>query len=119
LQIHEVMNFFVQGVDNYGNAETCSCGGTMPMLGNVLDDADEVFDKHRATENYDPGEDHDDCSYCMTQYEIMNLYVEGAISREDMLKIPSFRYGGVLDEVDKIGARLRTTGTLAITNTQD
>lgn len=111
--------FFVQGVDNYGNAETCSCGGTMPMLGNVLDDAEEVFDKHRSAENYDPGEDHDDCSYCMTQYEIMNLYMEGAISREDMLRIPSFRYGGVLDEVDKIGTRLRTTGILAITNAQD
>lgn len=110
--------FFVQGVDNYGNAETCSCGGTMPMLGNVLDDSSEVFDKHREATNYDPGEDHDDCSYCMTQYEIMNLYIEGAISREDMLRIPSFRYDGVLDEVDKIGARLRNTGILPIESTQ-
>jgi MoaA/NifB/PqqE/SkfB family radical SAM enzyme len=106
--------FFVQGVDNYGNAETCACGGTMPMLGNVLENPDEVFDRHQAGTNYDPGEEHDDCSYCMTQYEIMNLYIEGAISREKMLKIPSFRFGGVLDEIDRIGARLLDKGILTV-----
>lgn len=109
--------FFVQGVDNYGNAETCACGGTMPMLGNVLNDADEVFDRHQADTNYDPGEKHDDCSYCMTQFEIMNLYIEGAISRKDMLRVPSFRYGGVLDQVDKTGARLADKGILTVPHT--
>jgi len=104
--------FLVQGVDNYGNAETCSCGGTMPILGNVLESVDEVFDKHRSATNYDPSEMYDDCSYCMTQYEIMNLYIEGAIGREDMLRVPSFRFGGVLDEVDRTRARLIDKGIL-------
>jgi|GEM_PF-2346416 len=72
--------FFVQGVDNYGNCETCSCGGTLPLLGNVLDNPDEVFDKHRQEENYDPGADYDDCNYCMTQFELFNLFIEGSIS---------------------------------------
>ena len=110
--------FFVQGVDNYGNAETCSCGGTMPMLGNVLEDADTVFNKHHTASNYDPGEDHDDCTYCMTQYEIMNLYAEGAISKRDILKLPSFRYGGVLDEADNITTRLRKQGVLIVNQNQ-
>lgn len=110
--------FFVQGMDNYGNAEMCACGGTMPMLGNVLNDADEVFDRHRADTNYDPGENHDDCSYCMTQFEIMNLYVEGAISREDMLRVPSYRFGGVLDQVDKTGARLASKNILTVPDTE-
>ncbi len=52
----------------------------------------------------------------MTQYEIMNLYIEGAIDKEDMLKIPSFRFGGVLDAVDKIGARLRDKAILTVNN---
>lgn len=111
--------FFVQGVDNYGNAETCACGSTMPLLGNVLEDSVEVFDKHRGDTNYDPSEDHDDCSYCMTQYEIMNLYIEGSINRNDMLKIPSFRFGGVLDTVDKIGVRLRDKAILTVNDTED
>ncbi len=104
--------FFVQGVDNYGTAEMCSCGGNLPRLGNVLDSENEVFDKHREGTNYDPGGGHDDCSYCMTQYEIMNLYVEGKIDRDDMLRIPTFRYNGILDQVEKIGQRLRTKGIL-------
>jgi MoaA/NifB/PqqE/SkfB family radical SAM enzyme len=110
--------FFVQGVDNYGNAETCSCGGTMPMLGNVLEHVDEVFDRHRSSTNYDPEERHDDCSYCMTQYEIMNMYIEGVIGKEDMLRIPSFRFGGVLDEVDRTGARLLDKGILTVSHTE-
>jgi hypothetical protein len=109
--------FFVQGVDNYGNAETCSCGGSMPMLGNVLENVDEVFNKHRSATNYDPDEKQRDCSYCMTQYEIMNLYVEGVVSKEDMLRIPSFRFGGVLDEVDRTGARLFDKGILTVSHT--
>lgn len=40
----------------------------------------------------------------MTQFEIMNLYVRGVISWEDMLiRVPSFRFGGVLDRVDETG----------------
>ncbi|HET9721473.1 MAG TPA: radical SAM protein, partial [Candidatus Saccharimonadales bacterium] len=103
--------FFVQGVDNYGNAETCSCGSTMPLLGNVIEDATEVFDKHRAGTNYDPEARYEDCSYCMTQYELMNLYTEGLITREDMLRIPSFRFAGVIEEVDNIKTRLLENGT--------
>lgn len=111
--------FFVQGVDNYGNADTCACGGTMPRLGNVLEDAHGSFDSHRSDQNYDPGEHHDDCSYCMTQYEIMNLYVEGRIGREEMLRIPSFRFGGALDQVDSTGMRLRNSGILTVPDTEN
>lgn len=116
---HCYVPFFVQGVDNYGNAETCSCGSTMPLLGNILEDAGEVFDTHRAAKNYDPTGDYDDCSYCMTQYELMNLYIEGAISKDDMFRIPSFRYGGVLDAIDKTATRLHEAGILSAQPAKD
>lgn len=111
--------FFVQGVDNYGNAETCSCGGNLPMLGNVLDNPEDVFETHQSATNYDPSGDHDDCKYCMTQFEIMNLYAEGAITKEEMLKIPSYRYGGVLDQVDKTAASIKGKSILTIPDTSD
>ena len=110
--------FFVQGVDNYGNAEMCACGSTMPMLGNVLNDSSEVFDIHRADSNYDPSEKHEDCSYCMTQYEMMNLYAEGVIGREDMLRVPSFRFADVLDLMDETGARLSRKGILTVSDSE-
>lgn len=108
------VSFFVHGVDNYGNAETCSCGGNLPLLGNVLDNPEEVFETHHSSTNYDPGGDHDDCKYCMTQFEIMNLYAEGVITKEEMLRIPSYRYGGVLNQVDSTAARLKNKGILTL-----
>ncbi len=98
--------FFVMGVDNYGKAETCSCGPGMPSLGNVLNEPDEVFAQHASFNNYSPDELYDDCGYCMTQYELMNLYIEGAVSAEEMRRIPTYRFDGVIDQIEQTREQL-------------
>ena len=92
--------FFVMGMDNYGTVETCSCGGGLPKLGNVFKNPSEISGTFKKFENYQVINDYHDCSYCIVQYELINLYIEGAIGREEMLKIPSFQYPGVLDNID-------------------
>lgn len=98
--------FFVMGVNNYGDAETCSCGGGMPSLGNVLSEPDVVFHRQENYTGYSPDTAYDDCEYCMTQYELMNLYIEGLVSAEDMRRIPTYRYDGVIEQIESTRAAL-------------
>lgn len=98
--------YFVMGVNNYGDAETCSCGGDMPLLGNVLSEPDAIFAKHEGFTNYSPDIPYDDCGYCMTQYEFLNLYVEGLVTAEEMRRIPTYRYDGVIDQIEATRAEL-------------
>ena len=104
--------FFVMGMDNYGTVETCSCGGDLPKLGNVFRNPEEISSTFKKFENYQVINDYHDCSYCMVQYELINLYIEGAISREEMLRIPSFQYAGVLENIDATKVALIEEGIL-------
>lgn len=102
--------FFVLGMDNYGTVETCPCGGNLPKLGNVFKNPQEISQTFKKFENYSVINDYHDCSYCMVQYELINLYIEGAINRDEMLRIPSFQYPGVLENIDSTKDRLVENG---------
>lgn len=94
--------FFVFGENNYGDVSTCTCTNNLPLLGNIFTDGKAIADLLRKRGNYLPDSRLKPCSYCITQYEMMNLYVDGLIGKNDLLKTPSYRFPGVLEMIDKI-----------------
>lgn len=94
--------FYVLGVNNYGDVSTCTCAGDLPKIGSIFSGKKKICDNIGSLKNYNPSIRYKPCSYCITQYEMFNLYTDGLISEADMLKIPSFRIQGVMDRVNLI-----------------
>jgi MoaA/NifB/PqqE/SkfB family radical SAM enzyme len=102
--------FYVIGSDNYGNINTCTRADDLPLIGNVFTDPMKIkktFENHK---NYSPDSRPGPCSYCIIQYEMMNLYTEGLIDKKEMQKIPSFKIPGVMDRIDEIKKNLIDSG---------
>lgn len=102
--------FYVIGSDNYGNINTCTRADDLPSIGNIFTDPMRIAKTVKNRENYNPYSRPGPCSYCIIQYEMMNLYTEGSINKKDMQKIPSFRIPGVMERVDVIKKNLIDSG---------
>lgn len=98
--------FYVLGINNYGDMNTCTRTDDLPMLGNVFDSSKSIDKIFKNNKNYIPASKPKSCSYCIIQYEMMNLYTEGLIDKNEMQKIPSFRIAGVMERVDEIKKNL-------------
>lgn len=85
---------------------TCTRTDDLPMLGNVFDSSKSIDKIFKNNKNYIPASKPKSCSYCIIQYEMMNLYTEGLIDKNEMQKIPSFRIAGVMERVDEIKKNL-------------
>ena len=102
--------FYVIGSDNYGNVNTCTRADDLPLIGNVFNNPLEIAKTIRNRENYNPNSRPEPCSYCIIQYEMMNLYTEGLIDEKEMRRIPSFKIPGVMDRIDEIRKNLIDSG---------
>ena len=102
--------FYILGVNNYGDINTCTRTGELPMLGNIFDNSTNINKIFRDYKNYAPASKSEPCSYCIIQYEMMNLYTEGLIDKKEMQKIPSFRIPGVMERIDEIKKKLINFG---------
>jgi len=98
--------FFVFGINNYGKVNTCTCSGELPILGSVFDDDKNAFKIISERKQYDPALKPIPCVDCITQYEIFNLYVEGAIDEKELEKIPTFKVEGALSAAQRIKKNL-------------
>jgi len=102
--------FYVIGSDNYGNINTCTRADDLPLIGNVFDDSKKISETFKDRKNYNPSSRPEACSYCIIQYEMMNLYTEGLIDKKEMQKFPSFKIPGVMERVDEIKKNLIDSG---------
>ena len=98
--------FYVIGSDNYGNINTCTRADDLPLIGNVFTDQIKIAKTFENNKNYNPDSRPEPCSYCIIQYEMMNLYTDGLIDKKEMQKIPSFKIPGVMERVDEIKKNL-------------
>jgi MoaA/NifB/PqqE/SkfB family radical SAM enzyme len=98
--------FYVMGVNNYGDVHTCTRTGDLPIVGNIFNDPKRIDKIFKEYKSYIPEEKHEPCSYCIIQYEMMNLYSDGLIRKSELEKIPSFKIPGVLERVEEIKKRL-------------
>jgi len=104
--------FYVTGINNYGDINTCTRTDNLPVLGNIFDNS-KIIDKTFAeSKNYIPASKPKPCSYCIIQYEMMNLYTEGLIDKNEMQKIPSFKTIGIMERVDEIKKKLIDLGLI-------
>lgn len=98
--------FYVLGTNNYGDISTCTCTGELPRIGNAFNDRENICKVFAEAKNYNPSKRYKACSYCITQYEMFNLYTDGLVGRSDMEKMPSFRIPGVMERIDLIKGKL-------------
>ena len=45
---------------------------------------------------YTPNNNYQLCDYCIIQYEMLNLYVDGIISKEELKKMPSLNNNDII-----------------------
>ena len=98
--------YFVQSIDGYGTFEMCPIGLDYEESYNIFH---PKFDKKKILLNscYNVDNNHTNCEYCMNQYEMFNLYVEGLISLEDLRRMPSLDHDQVLSEIEKIKKKIK------------
>lgn len=100
--------FFVQSIDGYGNFEECPCGIISENTHNILNST-VVKDELLENSKYTVKNNYDSCKYCMTQYEMINLYVDGKIAREELMKVPSLSINRIIDHIDEVKDKLIIT----------
>lgn len=90
--------FFVQSIDGYGNFEECPIGLITEVSNNIFNFQNEK-DMHIENRVF---EEKGLCKNCTNQYEMLNLYVEGEITKEDLKKMPSLNSNEIIEHIDNI-----------------
>lgn len=93
--------YYILSIDGYGNFEKCPCGLIDKNQKNIMNKNEKINDilmdsKYKVPNNYEK------CKYCMTQYEIINLYIEGKITKEELKKVPSLSKEEIILHIDEI-----------------
>ncbi len=93
--------FFVLSIDGYGNFEKCPIGLLYSSQKNILNQTvnkDEILIKSE----YQVMNQYLLCKYCIVQYEMFNLYVEGKITKEELKKMPSLNSDTIVSHIEEI-----------------
>ena len=93
--------FFVLSIDGYGNFEKCPIGLLPKKNQNILAgtiNLNEIL----TNSDYQIINDYQLCNYCIVQYEMLNLYVEGEISKKELQKMPSLNSDIIISHIDDI-----------------
>ncbi|MBR1802711.1 MAG: phosphotransferase [Clostridia bacterium] len=93
--------FFVLSIDGYGNFEQCPIGLMPRKRQNIIEGTVEkneilIHSNYQVINNYQL------CEYCIVQYEMLNLYVEGKISKEELRRMPSLNSDMTTMHIDEI-----------------
>lgn len=90
--------YFILSVDGYGNVEQCPCG----LIGNDnynLMKKNEDFKNILLDSKYNSLKKYKQCEYCMTQYELINLFIDGEISENELRKVPSLNIDEIIENI--------------------
>ncbi len=90
--------YFILSIDGYGNIEQCPCGLIGNDKNNLIEN-DGNLDNILLDTKYNVFENYKECEYCMTQYELINLYIDGEVSEEELRKIPSLDLEEIIGDV--------------------
>lgn len=93
--------YFILSVDGYGNMEQCPCGLTGDYKYNLLSNEAD-FKNILLDSKYNIFKKYKECTYCMTQYELINLYIDGEITENDLKKVPSLNSEEIIRDIIKI-----------------
>ena len=91
--------YFILSIDGYGNIEQCPCG----LIGNDdynLMDKNEDFKNILLDSKYNSLKKYKQCKYCMTQYELINLFIDGEISENELRKLPSLNIDEIIENIN-------------------
>lgn len=80
--------YFIQSIDYYDKFEMCPIGLQYKDNSNVI--SGDINSNHiLINSEYKPNNNYQLCDYCIIQYEMLNLYVDGIITEEELKKMPS------------------------------
>ena len=93
--------YFILSVDGYGNIEQCPCGLTGDYKYNLLSKKAD-FKNILLDSEYNALKKYKECTYCMNQYELINLYIDGEIKENDLKRVPSLNTEEIIRDIMKI-----------------
>lgn len=93
--------YFIQSIDGYGKFEMCPIGlqynGNSNVIAGDISSNDILINSE-----YETNKNYQLCDYCIIQYEILNLYVDGIISLEELKKMPSLNNNDIIMDIRNI-----------------
>ena len=93
--------YFIQSIDGYGKFEMCPIGLQYKDNSNVI--SGDINSNHvLINSEYKPNNNYQLCDYCIIQYEMLNLYVDGIISEEELKKMPSLNNNDIIMHIKHI-----------------
>lgn len=93
--------YFIQSIDGYGKFEMCPIGLQYKDNSNVI--SGDINSNHiHINSEYKPNNNYQLCDYCIIQYEMLNLYVDGIISEEELKKMPSLNNNDIIMHIKHI-----------------
>jgi MoaA/NifB/PqqE/SkfB family radical SAM enzyme len=78
----------IVGISPEGDLLWCPCSGNK-RIANIFLEGKEAFDKQFEQRSY--GGYNKECEDCFTHYDILNLFLDGKISQEEMRRLPLFK----------------------------
>ena len=90
--------YFILSVDGYGNIEQCPCGLIENDNYNLMD-KNKDFKNILLDSKYNSLKKYKQCEYCMTQYELINLFIDGEISENELKKLPSLNINEIIENI--------------------
>jgi len=81
----------------------------LPLIGSVFNLEDRAREHLSEQKQYNPKSRLRPCKDCINQYGIFDLYVKGLISNDELVKIPTFQYPGVIERTKAIKNKLLKT----------
>ena len=93
--------YFIQSIDGYGKFEMCPIGLQYKDNSNVI--SGDINSNHiLINSEYKPNNNYQLCDYCIIQYEMLNLYVDGIISEDELKKMPSLNNNDIIMHIKHI-----------------
>ena len=97
----------VLGSTYLGRVDTCTCGGHLPVVGNLFKDSRKTIETKNSIEHFPPQDAIAKCGNCVTNYEIIDLYIDGEITLDRILKIPLYNGVRTSSNLQKIKQKLK------------
>lgn len=107
--------YFIQSIDGYGKFEMCPIGLQYNYNSNIIA-GDVESNKILINSCYDNKCKYQLCDYCIIQYEMLNLYVDGIISLEELKKMPSLKNDDIIMHIKSIKYDIMDMESVGIDN---
>lgn len=98
----------IKPADDKGDIVTCPCS-SLKDRGNSLDSTVAAIDPNSADFGKITSQDYPQCRTCYTHFDIMNLFVDGQISAEELSQVGMFQDAEILAYMEKLKGSVRQT----------